>query len=109
MRKQLPPSLRPAEFGDAAGAPLDVNDLAVRLEMEGVTDAVARADYGYSDVWDMADEHLHRVRRESAEPEAQALRFNSWKEYVRGISFAFPLLFCALTMAWLKFSLWGGT
>jgi len=86
--------------------PLDAFDAAVRLEVNGVTDAVARAQYGYSSTVSMAADALavepERVRTAST-PETNLLA-----AYFHGVSFAVPVLLCALSMYLLGYSLWGG-
>ena len=43
--------------------PLDVYDLAVRLELDGITDAVAFNEYGYRSTLMMAKAHLANCKQ----------------------------------------------
>jgi hypothetical protein len=84
-----------------------VRDLAIRLETEGVTDIVAREDYGYAGTWAMADARFVRHARSESSPPALPRRA-AWREYLVGISFALPLCFSAAAILGLGFSFWGG-
>ena len=87
---------------------LDVRDLVVRLETEGISDAVAQADYGFKDTWRMAEAVFLEPEVFPAEGPAIQKQPRAWVEYLKGASFALPLLFACLSMLFLKFSLWGG-
>ncbi len=88
--------------------PLDVQDMVVRLEGEGITDAVASADFGYSSTWVMARHWYPGLSRVEAWPIPQERGKPRWQEFLKGISFALPLALCAAAMVLLAFSLWGG-
>src|SRR5436309_2250750 len=89
-------------------APLDARDLAVRLEMEGVTDGVAQSDYGFDDAWQMAHALLPSLppaeRGRNTPPEPVV----AWREYFKGAAFAVPIAVSGLSMLLFRLSLWGG-
>ncbi len=88
--------------------PLDARDLATRLEAEGVTDAVAAADFHFDSTRSMAEAWLWKVAS-GKPPAAPAKHFRRrWREYWDGISFALPLLCSCISILVLEFSLWGG-
>ena len=59
-QSHLPTCLRP-DLAKEWQEPLNVRDLATRLETEGVTDAVARSEFGYETAHSMAETLLPRV------------------------------------------------
>ncbi|MCC6540451.1 MAG: hypothetical protein IT162_23085 [Bryobacterales bacterium] len=90
----------------ARRAPLDVFDLAVRLETDGVTDEVARADYGFASTLDMASAVLPEMPPPAPlAPEPAESVVRAW---FRGTAFAIPMLLCAFALMSLRVSLWGG-
>jgi hypothetical protein len=103
----LPACLKPRVEDPLWAPPLDVYDAVVRLETDGITDAVAERDYGYESSWRLAEALLPQARRfpAAAQPET---RVSSVVEYLKGISFSFSLLLCCLTMTLFHASLWGG-
>jgi uncharacterized membrane protein len=103
-----PDCLNPQIRANSPSPPLDVFDLSVRLETEGVTDTVARTKYGYPSTWDMADAHYPVPMRPTAPASDCAAPFRGWMEYFRGASFALPLLISCAAMLVFQFSLWGG-
>jgi hypothetical protein len=109
MTQDLPQCLRPPTDGSPWAPPLDASDLVVRLEVSGVTDAVAKVEYGFSDTWQMAVSYLPALQQVPPIEKHEATRAGLVRHYLRGISFAFPLLLCSLAMVYFGFSLWGGT
>ena len=106
--KPLPDCLMPAESGPKAPLPpLDEYDLAVRLETEGITDSVAAGDYGQHDTLSMAAAYF-KPPDLSAPVRDREPRANALMLYLRGVSFALPVLLCAATLMNFHFSLWGG-
>lgn len=106
MRRDLPDCLNPAP-GDRWRRPLDEQDVAVRLETEGITDRVAQADWGASSTWDVARDAYRRVS--AIEKIEEPIRPSSeLVEHIKGMSFALPLALSCLAMLFLSFSLWGG-
>lgn len=87
--------------------PLDATDLAVRLETQGITDSVARTEYGYADVWHLAASTFEDAPA-AIERSAPVAEFQPLIEYLKGISFALPLAISCAAMLVLRFSLWGG-
>lgn len=69
---------------------------------------MAWAEHGYAGTWEMAEAQYPELR--AAEPEAQTTEVESsgWIDYLKGISFALPLLISCVAMLGLHFSLWGG-
>src|ERR1051325_549157 len=106
--RKLPLCLRPDDAGANWREPLDVRDLATRLETEGVTDAVAAAEFGFESTWSMAESWMPRITGFLPPAAAPEPAVESWKEYWKGISFSLPLLFASLAMLLLGFSFWGG-
>ena len=107
MRTDLPNCLTPTDDKAKQNPPLDVYDLAVRLELDGVTDAVAWDKYGFRTTLLMAKAHFGgapNMRR----PPADRKKRNGILEYLNGISFAIPVLLCALSTLLYRVSLWGG-
>ncbi len=86
---------------------LDAYDLAVRLEMEGVTDEVARTEFGLPSTFALARKQLCNVTggdyaaTKPAEKSRLAQLFN-------GVTFAIPVLICTITSLLYRISLWGG-
>lgn len=99
-------AIRVAEAQQGLRAPLDVFDLAVRLEFHGVTDTVARAQFGYRDTVAMAVSNFDHA------PAAELVRARKKRNwigtYLHGVAFAVPVLICAISMFFLGYSLWGG-
>ena len=107
MRTELPDCLKSASKDGKQKPALDVFDLAVRLELDGVTDAVAWNEYGFRTTLSMAAAH-HDGGTVEHRPAAPPKRFNGIFEYLNGISFAVPVLLCALSTLLYQLSLWGG-
>lgn len=91
-------SLRPA---------LDAHDLAVRLEMEGVTDEVARTEFGFPSTFALARGHLHTVIGGDY-PIAKPAEKPRLGQFFNGVAFAIPVLICTITSLLYRLSLWGG-
>ncbi len=106
MRHELPDCLKPVP-GTPWRRPLDQDDVAVRLETEGITDGVARADWGYSSTWEIARDCYGRLSG-SEEVRIQRPSPSEMAAHFKGMLFALPLALCCLSMVLLKFSLWGG-
>src|SRR5437764_13622149 len=91
--------------------PVDVRDLAIRLETEGVSDSVAREEFGFADTWEMAEAYFPEL---SARPRSRNREHNEGLcapttsrpliDYLSGISFALPLLFSCLAILLMRFS-----
>jgi hypothetical protein len=106
MSTRLPNCLQPEN--DHWSAPLDARDLAVRLEMEGVTDGVARTDYGYDDAWQMAHALLPSLPPAERGRNTPPRTVVGWREYAKGAAFAVPIAVSGLSMLLFRMSLWGG-
>src|SRR5438045_3981190 len=89
-------------------APLDARDLAVRLEMEGVTDGVAQSDYEYDDAWQMAHAVLPSLPAAERGKNTPPTPVVAWREYFKGAAFAVPIAISGLSMLLFRLSLWGG-
>ena len=105
--KPLPECVFQPEPGSEVLPPLDTYDLAVRLETEGVTDSVAAGHYGEADTLAMAIAHFRQPEAVPVQPTRES-RPSSLVLYLRGVSFALPVLLCAVTLLTFHFSLWGG-
>jgi hypothetical protein len=108
MPRELPQCLQPDRAPGIWNEPLDWRDLATRLETEGVTDTVAREGFGFASTAAMADEWLPRVLQHPAKPRVEESPKKGWREYLKGISFALPLLVSSATILLFGFALWGG-
>src|SRR4051794_26183526 len=106
MSTSLPQCLQP-ESGQWS-APLDARDLAVRLEMEGVTDGVAQVDYGFEDAWQMAITLLPSLPAAERGRNTPPKPVIAWREYAKGAAFAVPIAVSGLSMLLFRLSLWGG-
>lgn len=107
MRTDLPNCLKPAGNIWKQQPPLDVYDLAVRLELDGVTDSVAFHEYGFRSTLAMAASHFGKSQIEHRLPAPPKPRSGIF-EYLNGISFAIPVLLCTLSTLLYQLSLWGG-
>ena len=87
--------------------PLDAQDVLIRLESEGVSNAAARRR-GYTDLWEMAQTQFRELAVESSEPDEPVRRTSGFWEYLKGIAFAMPMAVSGLAMLFLRYSLWGG-
>ena len=88
--------------------PLDVFDVAVRLETQGVTDRVAREDYRCADTLDLAGRCFPSLGTREGTGHAALPAPSAFGEYLKGVAFGLPLLLCSLAMFFFRFSLWGG-
>ena len=109
MRHDLPGCLTTGlEHHPSWRIPLDEQDVAVRLECDGITDSVAADLHGFDGVHEMAEAWYPQV---SSIPEAP-LRIPGGKhpllEHFRGTAFALPLAICCAVMICFGYSLWGG-
>jgi hypothetical protein len=106
MRRDIPDCLKPVP-GQPWRGPLDEQDVAVRLEADGITDGVAQADWSYATTWDIARDCYARLSGSEEIPPKQ-LGKSEIQVHLKGMLFALPLALCCLAMVFLKFSLWGG-
>lgn len=106
MRHDIPDCLKPSP-GTPWRRPLDEQDVAVRLETEGITDRVAQSDWGFAGTWDIARNVYHQLTGTEEQTSARS-PVSEWLEHVKGMSFALPLAISCLAMLFLHFSLWGG-
>ncbi len=88
--------------------PLDLRDLVVRLEAEGITAAVSKSIYGHRDVWSLADACLPLAQAQEPITAPDVKNVRKIRDYAKGIAFAAPLICCCLAVLLLKVSLWGG-
>lgn len=107
MRPATPSCLEPPADGSPWAPPLDSCDVVVRLETAGITDTVARREYGCRNAWRLAEACFPWLRMFPASKVRES-RPSALVEYLKGLSFALPLGFCCLAMAIFHFSLWGG-
>lgn len=106
MGRNIPDCLNPAP-GQPWRRPLDEQDVAVRLEVDGITDSIAQSGWGYSSTWDVARDCAHRITAVE-ESNASGAPLSELRMHLTGMSFALPLALCCLAMIFLKLSLWGG-
>lgn len=92
--------------------PLDLDDLTVRLEAEGMTASVAQNRYGFSDVWAMAASYLQSAMAiaelRAQDGESGRCVFSDLLAYAKGMVFVSPLICCCVSALVFKVSLWGG-
>lgn len=81
----------------------------MRLEAEGVTSSVSQSRYGFRDVWSMAEAFLPVAQAQKAVESSDVKNSYISRDYLKGVSFAAPLICCCLAMLLLKVSLWGGS
>lgn len=93
---------------EAWRTPLDARDLAVRLETDGVTESVARADYGYNSTFEMASDWYPRMKELPEAPSMPEAVARPFREHLKGTAFTLPLALCCVVMLRFGFSLWGG-
>lgn len=111
---QLPKCLNPTLEDSRWSAPVDIRDLAIRLETEGVSNSVASSSFGFENTWAMAESWFPKLATHDAAKKrpdtavAHSRRRYPWVEYLTGTSFALPLLFSCIAILLLRFSLWGG-
>jgi hypothetical protein len=109
MRELFPKCILPPPSKTSVWAPpLDLRDLVVRLEAEGITAAISRSTYGHSDVWSLADACLPMAQAQVPITVPEVKRSRRLAEYFKGMAFAAPLICCCLAVLLLKVSLWGG-
>lgn len=112
LRGAAPPTPLVTWVRELTVQPLDALHLAALLEGNGWTDHRARAS-GYDDVFSLA-EALYGVaaagvQRALAVLPAEGRLVRLWKLvrlYVRGLSFAAPMLLCSFSVMSLHYSLW---
>ena len=108
MENLLPPCILPPSDNTIWAPPLDVQDLAVRLEASGVTDQVARSQYGFRNLWHMAEVYLRVAQAQPPQFPHQAFEQSTWRNYLKGMAFATPAILCCLIVLFVKVPLWGG-
>ena len=113
METRLPDCLSVEPGKAKLHAPLDMFDLAVRLEAEGVTDEAAHADYGFATTMAMARDCFPSIERAAkaqgpARPADEQGGESILRAWLRGTAFALPMLLCAAALMSTGVSLWGG-
>jgi hypothetical protein len=108
MKSKLPSCILPPRDNAIWAPPLDLQDLVVRLEADGVTSSVAEIDFGFKDVWSMAEAYLPMALAQAAVDLPETSTRSVFKDYAKGMAFATPAVLCCLTVLFLKLSLWGG-
>jgi hypothetical protein len=109
MRELFPKCILPPQSKKSVWAPpLDLRDLVVRLEAEGITASVSRSRYGHHDVWSLADAYLPVAQAQTPITAPDVKNARRVREYVKGMAFAAPLICSCLAVLFLRISLWGG-
>lgn len=93
---------------EAWRTPLDARDLAVRLEVDGVTESVAQAEYGYHSTYEMARDWYPKMKELPEAPPKPEAAARPIREHLKGTGFTLPLALCCVVMLYFGFSLWGG-
>lgn len=106
MLKSLPSCLEPPADGSRWAPPVDVYDVVVRLESAGLTEKAAKLKYG-DGAWQLANAWLPAAQAIPAVRDSKRKDFVVL-DYLRGLTFALPLILCCLAMSYFDFSLWGG-
>jgi hypothetical protein len=100
---------------DLIGIPKDEWEIAAQLEVMGLRDSDARAEYDSRDLFDLArriyswtlDGRL-RVVAEGEDPEPRVSRFGRFlKNYMTGLTFSLPMALQAVTMVVWGYGVWG--
>ena len=85
----------------------DAYDLAIHMELEGVTDQVAQSVYGYAGTLEMAQAYFLPIEMPRPKVAPPGLG-QTLLEYFKGLAFALPVLISAVVMIRFSLSLWGG-
>ena len=93
--------------------PLDVSHVAAMLELNGFTDRRA-ATLGYDDVFDLAAALFHSISADNRREEVLDEEKDPWfkrlfrifRLYLRGLSFAAPMILSSASVLALRYSLW---
>ena len=85
----------------------DAYDLAIHMELEGVTDQVAQSVYGYAGTLEMAQAYFQPIEMPRPKVAPPGLG-QTLLEYFKGLAFALPVLISAVVMIRFSLSLWGG-
>lgn len=109
MIDKSPTCILPPADKSVWAPPLDERDLIVRLEAAGITASVARSQYGFRDVWSMAEAYLSRAQNHKSIEASETKKSSAIADYLKGMAFAVPLVSCCLVVLLLKVSLWGGS
>lgn len=72
---------------------VDPLQIAAALETDGVTDRIARDEYGYNDVFELAEELFHRVPRRLPRSKRLLKRESGLLELLHGPLFVLPSVF----------------
>jgi hypothetical protein len=72
---------------------VDPLQIAAALETDGITDRLARDEYGYNDVFELAEELFHRVPRRLTKSKRSLKREGGWGELLHGPLFVMPAVF----------------
>lgn len=90
---------------------VDPLQIAAAVESDGITDRIARDEYGYSDVFDLAEELFRQVPRRLHTPSAQSSgeRWQTIRELLHGPLFVLPSVAYPAVLAVLgaKGLVWG--
>ncbi|MBV8551439.1 MAG: hypothetical protein JOY54_09070 [Acidobacteriaceae bacterium] len=109
MEDALPKCILPPSSESSWAPPLDVRDLVVRMEADGLTGNVCRSRYGFRNIWEMAEEYLPVAQEQKAIAPTTVTQPGTVRGYLKGVAFALPLLCCCLAVLFFKVSLWGGS
>lgn len=72
---------------------VDPLQIAAALETDGITDRIARDEYGYNDVFELAEELFHRVPRRLPRSKRLLKPEGGWAELMHGPLFVMPAVF----------------
>ncbi len=101
------------QISESGSHPLDVSHVAAMLELSGITDRRA-VSLGYDDVFDLAqalyeslstDMRWETVLADDGDPWYKRF-FQTIRLYLRGLSFAAPMILSSASVLALRFSLW---
>ncbi|BCD67685.1 hypothetical protein [Nitratiruptor sp. YY09-18] len=98
------------------GEPLDFWEIAALLEVYGIRDIDAKKEYGFEDVFALAKE-LYRFKNIKEYPKAHLieaeqlppLKKRIFKNYIKGLAFAFPIFVQIIATILFGFALWSNT
>jgi hypothetical protein len=103
------------EITKGAGKPLDSWEIAALLEIYGIRDIDAQKEYGFEDVFEMA-EYLKTYKESKSYPSKSLVTWEEippfgiriLKNYIRGLAFAMPMFVQIFFTLSIGYAIWSG-
>jgi len=100
---------------DERGKPLDFWEVAALLEVYGIRDIDAKNDYGFENVFDMA-QYMMQYKNSKTYPVKALVNFEKlppfwvrvFKNYLRGLAFAMPMFVQIFFTLSIGYAIWSG-